>query len=382
MELFAASNQWATRPDDERFSSLEELYRAALGIKDTASEVTVPLGKLRTEADNGEVLLVGKKSKPTRLSFTAFGQLATRSQAPATYLRTLPATLAVQNLNHGLAKVPKDAEAALLLHRNGDYIVRALTSERYSRIWHSEVIERLMPLQDAGWVVPPARPCREGQAGSRLATAADVIAWAHSGGGLSIQEGDLIAPAGLYLGQGAPELFVFMVNPSARIKDGTDEGLSRGVFITNSEVGNAAFKVTAFLLRHVCGNHIVWGAKSVKSVSLRHIGDVRERAFQVELSRYLDSSASDEQARIESCKRFVIAADKDAVLDMLFSKGIESRRTLDAAYQLAESNPEDGDPRSAWGMAQGLTRYSQAEAYADKREAIDRAAGKVLDLPF
>lgn len=382
MELFAASNQWANRPDDERYSSLEELYGAVKGYRDSARETSVPLNELRTEADAGEVFLVGKKAKPTRLTFTAFGQLATRAEAPAQYLRTLPATLAVQNLNHGLARVGDD-NANLLLHQNGDFIVRAITSDRYSRIWHSEVVERILPLAAQGWVVPPARPAREGQAGTRLATQADVIAWGqHGASGLSIREGDTIAPAGLYFGQGAPELFVFLVNPQARVSDGTDEGLSRGVFISNSEVGNASFKITAFLLRHVCGNHIVWGAKAVKQVALRHIGDVRERAFQVELTKYLDASASDEEARIESCKRFVLGVDKATVLDLLFSKGIESRKTLDAAYTLAEENPGDGNPRSAWGMAQGLTRFSQGEVYADKREAIDRAAGRVLDLPF
>jgi hypothetical protein len=35
-----------------------------------------------------------------------------------------------------------------------------------------------------------------------------------------------------------------------------------------------------------------------------------------------------------------------------------------------------------WGIAQGLTEYSQKAPYADARTKLDRAAGKVLEMAF
>ena len=43
---------------------------------------------------------------------------------------------------------------------------------------------------------------------------------------------------------------------------------------------------------------------------------------------------------------------------------------------------QNQDPRTAWGMAQGATRLSQQEINADHRVALDRAAGKVLEVAF
>jgi hypothetical protein len=119
MELFKASNQWANRPDDERFSTLDELHQAVSTYRTSAAQATVPFASLRTEARDGEVMLVGKESQPARLTNWSFGQLAGAVGAPASYLRTLPATLAAQNLNCGLARTEDRTDRQILFHRNG-----------------------------------------------------------------------------------------------------------------------------------------------------------------------------------------------------------------------------------------------------------------------
>ena len=71
------------------------------------------------------------------------------------------------------------------------------------------------------------------------------------------------------------------------------------------------------------------------------------------------------------------------VVDAIFEKHILSRSAATEAYQLAEENSDvDGDPRTAWGLAQGVTRLSQAQPNASARVALDRAAGKVLEVAF
>jgi hypothetical protein len=108
MELFKASAQWANRPADERFEDLQSLYNATKAYADVAKEKDVPFSTIRTEAVDGDVQLVGKANVPAKLTHWAFGQLSRFVGAPADYLRTLPATLATQNLNHGLAQRAKD----------------------------------------------------------------------------------------------------------------------------------------------------------------------------------------------------------------------------------------------------------------------------------
>jgi hypothetical protein len=385
MELFKASNQWSTRPDDERFDTPEALHAAVSGYRAEAREATVPFNTLRTEARDGEVLLVGKSNTPARLTHWSFGQVATSVNAPGAYLRTLPATLAAQNLNHGLAATTDRTDRRLLLHTNGALLARAITSEKYTRIWNSDITQRLLRLPDQGWQVPPARPARSGQKGSRIATEADVLRGV--GFGLSINVGDAIAPAGLYASD--HDMFAFMVNNDKRISEpGNPDGLARGFFVSNSEVGAAAFAITRFLYRHVCGNHIVWGASQVSELRIRHIGAADDRAFaqiHTELVKYANDSASDDEARILRTAQFILGSTKDEVLDRLFSiksLGI-SRKQLDAAYDATvECETVDVNPRSAWGMAQGLTRLSQDSVYADDRVALDKAAGRVLAVAF
>ena len=383
MNLFKASNQWATRPDDERFSTLQELHNACTAYRNTARTATVPFNSLRVEAHDGDVKLIGKAATPARLTNWAFGQLATSISAPAAYLRTLPATLAAQNLNHGLAKTEDRTDRAILFHENGDLLTRAFSSDKYTRIWNSDITSRLLRLPD-GWQVPPARPARDGQVGSRPATEADVLKGARHA--LSVNVGDMIAPAGLYASD--HDLFVFMVDDAKRISEpGNPDGLARGFFVSNSEVGAASFSITRFMYRHVCGNHIVWDAKQVNEIRIKHIGSADDRAFaQItgELIKYANESASDDEARILRTSTFSLGATKDEVLDKLFavkSLGI-SRVKLNAAYEATVEHDSQLDPTTAWGIANGLTRISQDSAFADERVSLDRAAGKVLSIAF
>lgn len=247
-------------------------------------------------------------------------------------------------------------------------------------IW--EIAQRLISLQERGWRVPPARPAHKGQPGTRPATEQDVLDVKMAGIGIKV--GDPIAPSGLYASD--HDMFAFMINETNRIEDGTDQGLGRGFFVENSEVGDSAFKLTTFLYRFVCGNHIVWGAKDLRVISVRHVGSANSIAWNklaVMVQRYADSSASDLEARIAVARRYEIAAKKEDVLDRLFNLRIGTRKILEAAYNKAEQNTDiDGSPRSAWGFAQGMTRVSQESEYTDKRVEIDRAASKVIEIAF
>lgn len=356
MNLFLANKQWSTRPDDERFTSLEDLHQACSDYAATAIErPDVPISTLRTEVVDGEVQLVGRKGIPARLTNWAFGQLAARVAAPASYLRELPATLAVQNLNHGLAhRLEKlgDGIASLLFHENGSLLLRCLTSGKYSRVWNHEITSRLLELKAQGWDV--ARPS---------------LGWG----------GDGRLP--LYASD--HDMFAFICHQDRVVKEeGNPDGLQRGMIVINSEVGASKLRRLRFLYRGMCGNHIIWDASDLDEVALIHTGTIRDKVelWTADIAKYLDSSASDEELMIEKAKRKRIAGTKDEVLDALFGKKIGlTRKALIGGYD-AVIEDQDGDARSPWGIVQGLTRYSQTVPYADGRQEIDRAAGRILSL--
>lgn len=380
MKLSKASHQWATRPADQRFWNVTELHAAVVAHRAAARTSNVVLNKLRVEANEGRVQLVGETGRTAEVTHHAFGQLAARANAPAGYLRQLPATLAVQNINHGLkarAVDDPDAKASLLLHENGGFYARAITSDKYTRIWNQDITQRLLWLESEGWRTPPARPAGVSDEKVRRATAADAAV------SLTVREGDEIAPAGLYAS--FEDMFAFMLHPERVIRDGSPEGLMRGFMTWNSEVGKSTWGFCSFYFRGACGNHIIWDASDVKEIKLRHVGNVDVRAFEgleVELKKYADASASDIEAKIAVARRFVLkGTNAEDVVDLVFKSRLMTRQDATAAY--AAVIPEvDGDPYTAWGFAQGITRFSQTKAHADDRVALDRAAGKVIEMAF
>ncbi len=100
------SSEWFSRPDDERYLSLTELYDAVKTRADRAKARTVESRAVRVEAsrENAErlSLIVPGQDQPVAPTHWSFGQLCSLVGAPATYMRQLPAPLAGINMQHGL----------------------------------------------------------------------------------------------------------------------------------------------------------------------------------------------------------------------------------------------------------------------------------------
>jgi len=392
--LYEANAQWATRPDDERFESLEAMYRACRSYAEQSREFLAPLQSLRAEADNGDIKLIGKGNQPARLTHYAFGQFARLAGAPPSYLRALPATLATQCINHGIKEKTTGMDTSdklnVLAH---SLLVRALTSDSYDRVWNFEVIQKIgKHLAEQGWVVPPARPSPMSVKGVRPATKADILP--NQGDfGLAVKEGDLIAPAGLYASD--HDMFAFLVNHLDPVFDG-QKYLNRGVFIQNSEVGDCALKFKVFTYDNVCGNHIVWGVGDVTEVSVRHIKREADRHGQTlqngmmkwNIMSHSLSNAKDLEVGIKAAQSKQIAAKKEDVLDAVFAfakkKGLLklTKGTLEAGYEIAEKTPRYGAPTTVWGLVNGLTEHSQTVAWTDERNDLDVQAGRLMEMAF
>lgn len=84
------SSEWFSRPDDERYLSLNALYEAVRSRADRATARTVETRSLRVEAsrDNAErlALIVPDRDEPVAPTHWSFGQLCGLIGAPAGYL--------------------------------------------------------------------------------------------------------------------------------------------------------------------------------------------------------------------------------------------------------------------------------------------------------
>ncbi len=388
--LMAAHNQWQSRPSDERFWNINELGTVLTDTRQRSYEREKPGRQVRAAVqqygnDGADLVLTAGGSGAAKLTNWSFNQLCTYAAAPSSYLRMLPPTLAAECLNNGLAKRGDDS-TNLLLHRNGegdsDFTLRSITTDKYSRLWNSDIVKALQPATERGWMTPPARPSVDDER-ARPATIHDIIP-GQDDFGLSVKVGDMIAPAGVYASD--RDVFIFLVNPERIIDDGV-KGLMRGVFIWNSEVGAGAFKVQAFYLENVCGNHIVWNASGVKSMRVVHKGNaIKGVGYRMgqQLAAFANLDTSSERGMIRAARQHVLGADRKEVVANLYnnkSLGL-SQGDIEAAYTVAEEweHTAAAPPNTAWGWSHGATRFSQTMHHTDARTKLDAAAGRVLEL--
>jgi len=288
--LNAAHRQWAERPADERFWNLQDLHKHVQTIRAASKEATTTLDTLRVAATDNNDLMLSRGGG--RLGFTnwSFSQLCRRIGAPGSYLSTLPAVTAAECINESIRMENKangsDNKVKLLHYQNGSQRLRAVTGPDYCRIWNGDVTSRLVRLsEEQGWRNPPTRTGGAKGEASRPATEADCM------GASFVQPGDMISPGGLYASD--RDMFAFLVDPSKVVNDGTDDGLFRGFFAQNSEVGDCSWILTFFLFRGTCGNHIIHGGKLLREIRIRHVGSANDRAMRAlraELTEYANAS--------------------------------------------------------------------------------------------
>lgn len=388
MELFQAHEQWKKRPNDERFETLEELHAECLRYAEESGEKKVPFSDLRVEKVHDDVQLMGKSGVPARLTHWAFGQLCRTVGAPADYLRQLPATLACQNLNYGLTERMRSTTnrelANLMFHENGGLLLRSIMTDAYARIWNWEITERLLDLKARGW--EPAKPDKRFDGGDPAKCQV-----CDGSGQILSTDGPLeCCPQCKGTGRAFPalyasdhDMFAMLRNSNLTVAEkGSDFAMYKGVIVQNSEVGASSLKLTRFLYREMCGNHIVWGASKVLDLSVRHVGNARARwaGYYAEVKKYADEGTGQLEQKIAASQSRIIAGTKPEVLDAIFGKRINglTKANIEGGYDAVRPD-QDGNPNSVWGFVQGLTRFSQTLKFADARAELDRAAGKLID---
>lgn len=121
--IMKASHQWATRPDDQRFTSLDELVAHTRQMREISKAAVIPSRRIEAVAieddatQRGLAIMAG--GNPTTPTHWAFGQLAGQVGAPAGYLRSLPAPIAAAALNYGVFRRPVEDTGVLVRERDG-----------------------------------------------------------------------------------------------------------------------------------------------------------------------------------------------------------------------------------------------------------------------
>ena len=137
------SSEWFSRPHDERYLSLSELFGAVSGRAERSRTRTAETTAIRVEASRDDAerlaLIVPGTDVPLAPTHWSFAQLTTVIGAPSAYLRQLPAPLAAINLQYGLTSHRGELVKTLEVE-DGRVELRAVTGPDYGRYLNSQAV--------------------------------------------------------------------------------------------------------------------------------------------------------------------------------------------------------------------------------------------------
>jgi hypothetical protein len=368
------SAQWASRPADQKFLSLEALHTFKTKERDESRAYI---------ADTRDIRVIASPNDPERLRIVApanhdrrlttddaqvspthwsFGQACTLVHAPAGYLREQPAALAAINLqwslqNHSreLVKVYKNTVTDEL---------RAFTGPDYGRIHDADIAANLLRIsRNYGWKVPGIMDWASGMYNPNAPVTLDST---------TIYASDR-------------DLFVFLVDDLrpievGKLPSGDPDLMFRGFYVWNSEVGKTSWGLAQFMLRAVCMNRNLWGVEGFREVRGKHSKFAPQRFASQAIPMLEDMRNRDPIAivhKVQEAKAARVAVDDEQAETFLRKQGFSKSSAIEI---LATVLREEGHPaRSVWDMVQGITAVARSESYQDSRVDVERVAGSLME---
>jgi len=372
------SNQWWSRPDDQKFLTLASMKASKVNDASRLSSRVVDTHRL-------EVLSVEDEANPTRGGLSvryegtdaenvpthwSTGQLAGLAGAPAGYLRDLPAPLAADCLNWGM-RYNRGRESIKVYGSQDDGgELRAATGPDYGRIFDHEIIDPVMRLVE--------------QSGGRWKVPGMMTSYNN---GMAVYDPEV--PVSLdttTLFASDRDVFIFLVddrNPIevGRLPNGNPDLLFRGFYTWNSEVGQKTAGIAAMYLRGVCMNRCLWGVENFSEIKIRHTKFAPDR-FAQEARPALQSFASGNtqslREGVAKAKEAVVARDDEARMEFL-TKRAGLSRTMAKAATARHLQEEERPIENVWDAAQGITAIARDVPHQDTRVILERKAGALLD---
>lgn len=360
--LMHASNQWASRPSDERFTSLPALLDKVSHTREFSIGSAVSTKRIGFEPDPNNVrtgLVADVNGQPVVMNHWSFGQMAALAQMPAGLMRRLPAPLAADNMNYGLKFLRDVEDVGTLRYAPGNIAdtLTAATGPRYGRIWNQEIVSALVNKFGDGvqgpWKVP-------GEFGKNVPITSE---------NTTIYGSDR-------------DMFVFLADEENRVdvhgrRNGEKGSLARGFFIWNSEVGSTSMGAAFFLFDYACSNRIVWGAKQFKEIRIRHTVSAPDRWLEEitpVLTEYANAASGTVEDTIKAAQEKKLGDDLDAFLAKRFTGRMGT--LAKAAHEREEGRPIE----TLWDVVTGLTAHAKTIEFQDERVKLEREAGALLDL--
>src|SRR6266478_3598087 len=365
------SSEWFSRPDDERYLSLTDLYDAVRRRADRAQARTVESRAVKVEAvrDNAErlALLVPGRDEPVAPTHWSFGQLCGLVGAPSSYLRQLPAPLAGINLQHGL--LSHRAELVKTLETDdGRLTLRAVTGPDYGRIWDHELVAAVIDIAGNGtgdtmWKVP------------------GVLDWATMTHNPFVD----ITKDTTTLYASDRDVFMFLVDDThpieaGRLADGSPDLYFRGFYCWNSEVGSKTLGIASFYLRAVCMNRNLWGVENFEEITIRHSKFAAQR-FAHEaapaLTSFANSSPAPFIAGIKAARERIVARSDEDRESFLRKRGFSKSETAEDHRDRVERRTPQA--REHFRFRAGITALARTKTHQDARLELEGKARKLLE---
>ncbi|MGM4929640.1 DUF932 domain-containing protein [Tardiphaga sp. 619_E2_N8_5] len=365
------SSEWFSRPDDERYLSLTDLYEAVCRRAERAQTRTVESRAVRAEASRDSAerldLIVPGRDEPVAPTHWSFGQLCSLVGAPSSYLRQLPAPLAGINLQHGLlshrAELLKTLEAD-----DGRVELRAVTGPDYGRIWDHELVAAVMKIagngtEDKRWKVP------------------GVLDWNTMTHNPFVD----ITKDTTTLYASDRDVFLFLVDDThpieaGRLPDGSPDLYFRGFYCWNSEVGSKTLGIASFYLRAVCMNRNLWGVENFEQITIRHSKFAAQR-FAHEaapaLTSFANSSPAPFVAGIKAARERIVARSDEDRDSFLRKRGFSRSETAKIIETVLYE--EGRSPESVFDFVQGITALARGKAHQDERLELEGKAKRLLE---
>jgi len=365
------SSEWFSRPDDERFLSLNDLAAAVRGRSERSRTRVVETTLIHVEANRTDperlALVLPGADAPVTPTHWSFGQLASQIGAPGAYLRQLPASLAAINLQYGLTS-HRAEQIKTLETENGRLELRAVTGPDYGRIYDYELVDAVQKIAgngtgDTRWKVPGVLNWSTGVYNPRVDITRDTTT--------------------LYASD--RDVFLFLVddlNPieAGRLPDGSPDLYFRGFYCWNSEVGAKTLGMASFYLRAVCQNRNLWGVEHFEEITNRHSKYAANRFAHEAAPALLNFANSSPQPfvnGIKAARERIVARTDEERGDFLRGRGFskaETGRIIETV--LAE---EGRPPESIFDFVQGITALARDKPHQDARLDMEAKAKKLLD---
>jgi hypothetical protein len=334
--LTAASRQLFSRPPDERYPTLDALYRHCREMEELSNDRWVSSKEMYfLGSEGGNLLLRTGEGPDYALNSWSFAQVCKLAGVGIETVNKVRARTAASILEDTF---PNSGKPLQLYHTPDT--VRSLHGHVYSRLRDTELLD---VIREYDRFTPPP-------VGFNGAT-------------------------GIYGGD--RDIFVFEIDAEVSLEIGEDGPLHPGYIVHNSTVGARMLGITTFYFQRVCANHIIHGVHGVAEFTAKHTSKIGEALDEVrrrlELLAGVDSGAHDSfVAAVKSAMKTPLGTSKEEATKALVKQGFAQRTAGLAAEGMKEW--------TVWGAVDSLTRLSRTFRYTDDRVDADRQAARLLRL--